>query len=346
MERKSLKDILSFEEVKRIIKKFEKVKIGVIGDVMLDKYIWGQVKRISPEAPVPVVEILKEDYSLGGAGNVAKNIKSLGGNVVLCGCKGNDENGKILSELLEKWEIENYLFERDSYPTITKTRIIAKTQQLLRVDRERRLPFSDIQDVKRLIKEKFFSCDGFIISDYGKGFITGEIIKFLQKFAEKNKKIIVVDPKVEHFLFYKKVTCLTPNKYEASAGMYSKEVNSIGETIELGKKIIKKLKCENLMITLGKDGMVVFEKSGNGYHIPAVAKEVYDVTGAGDTVVSSLTLSLATGIDILSASIISNFAAGVVVGKLGTASLTREELKDIFKKNYKSQFIEIFKWKE
>ena len=196
------------------------------------------------------------------------------------------------------------------------------------------------------IRNNIAAYDALIISDYGKGVISRELVEAVCSLAGENQKVLTVDPKVEHFLFYKKVTCLTPNKYEASAGMYSKEVNSIGETIELGKKIIKKLKCENLMITLGKDGMVVFEKSGNGYHIPAVAKEVYDVTGAGDTVVSSLTLSLATGIDILSASIISNFAAGVVVGKLGTASLTREELKDIFKKNYKSQFIEIFKWKE
>ena len=330
----------------KIVENFKKVKIGVIGDLMLDKFVWGEVKRISPEAPVPVVEVIKEDCALGGAGNVALNIKSLGGEVFLVSSVGEDENGKVIADLLKTRGIENYLFTRKDLPTITKTRVIARTQQVVRIDREKKQPFSSLwlPELDNIMENRLKDYNELLISDYGKGFITPAVIKVLRNFVKKHKKILTVDPKVEHFSYYKEVTCLTPNKFEASLGIHHKEPVNTDELIKLGNDIKKKLKCENLLITLGKEGMILFNNVKNSvFRIPATAREVFDVTGAGDTVTAVLTLSLGAGASILESAIISNFAAGVVVGKLGTASLTGKELKQYFNKNNAGVFLEELK---
>jgi len=343
--KKRLSHFLPPAKFGKIVENFKKVKIGVIGDLMLDKFVWGEVKRISPEAPVPVVEVIKEDCALGGAGNVALNIKSLGGEVFLTSSVGEDENGKVIADLLKVRGIENYLFTRKDLPTITKTRVIARTQQVVRIDREKKQPFSvsHLQEMDEIMGGRLKNYNGLLISDYGKGFITPGLIKVLRNFVKKHKKILTVDPKVEHFSYYKEVTCLTPNKFEASLGIHHKEPGNTEELIKLGNGIKKKLKCENLLITLGKEGMILFDKKNRVLRIPATAREVFDVTGAGDTVTAVLTLSLGAGASILESAIISNFAAGVVVGKLGTASLTGRELKQYFNKNNAGVFLEELK---
>jgi D-beta-D-heptose 7-phosphate kinase/D-beta-D-heptose 1-phosphate adenosyltransferase len=335
-------EILARPEFEKITGRFGRVKTGVVGDVMLDKFVWGEVRRISPEAPVPVVEVRKEDFVLGGAGNVAANIKSLGGKVFLVSAVGRDENGKQVAALLKERGIGNHLFVRDSIPTITKTRIIARTQQLVRIDWEQKasLPHPDAGRLRAILTGRFPDFDGLVISDYGKGFVTPALINRLGILARNQGRILTVDPKIEHFSYYRRATCITPNRLEASQGMHLKEPESHPELAALGRKIMRKLKCQNLLITLGKEGMMLFEEKGRVLHIPAVAREVFDVTGAGDTVIAALTLALAAGAGILQAAIISNFAAGVVVGKLGTATLTREELVEFYRKQSASFHVE------
>jgi len=307
---------------------------------MLDRFVWGEVRRISPEAPVPVVEVVREDSALGGAGNVALNISALGGRVTLTAAVGQDESGREISALLDNAGIGRSLFVRD-VPTITKTRLIARTQQLVRIDREQKKPLSRPHGEQLAgILEGMRHFDGIIISDYGKGFITPAVIAALRAFTQKYGRILTVDPKIEHFGYYRQVTCLTPNKLEASAGLRVREPETPAELTDLGKRIMARLRCRNLLITLGKEGMLLLDGKGGISHIPTVAQEVFDVTGAGDTVIATLTLALAAGADITEASIIANFAAGIVVGKLGTAVATRDELREFYGKNAAAAFVE------
>ncbi len=334
-----IENILNLKRIKENFKKIKSKKILVIGDIILDNFIFGEVERISPEAPVPVVEVKNEKFMLGGAGNVSLNIKSMGGDVFIISSIGSDENGKILKKLLERENIDYFLIERD-LPTIIKTRIIAKTQQLVRIDREKieYLNRKEEKEVKNFISGMIDGFDCIIISDYGKGFITGELMFFLKKF---NKKIIV-DPKPNHFSFYKNVFCITPNQNEAITGIGKLNVKNFEELLKVGIEIIKKIKCENLIITLGKNGMLVYENK-NIYHIPSVAKDVYDVTGAGDTVCGIFSLYFSVSKNILESAIVSNFAAGIVVGKLGTATTNQKEFIEFFEGNYKNIYIEKIK---
>jgi rfaE bifunctional protein kinase chain/domain len=334
-----LKEILEPKKIRENFKKVKTKKILVIGDIILDNFIFGEVERISPEAPVPVVEVKDEKFMLGGAGNVSLNIKSMGGYVFIISSIGNDINGKILEKLIEKENIDYFFIERE-LPTIIKTRVIAKTQQLVRIDRERIEYLNEKEEskIKNFISEIIDEFDCVVISDYGKGFITEKIMKFLKNF---NKKIIV-DPKPGHFNFYKNVFCITPNQNEAIAGMGKLKVKNFEELVKVGIGIIKKLKCENLIITLGKNGMLVYENK-DIYHIPSVAKDVYDVTGAGDTVCGIFSLYFSLSGNILESAIVSNFAAGIVVGKLGTATTNQKEFIEFFEENYKNISIEKIK---
>ncbi|MCM8804498.1 MAG: PfkB family carbohydrate kinase [Candidatus Omnitrophica bacterium] len=335
-----LKKILNIEKVKENFKRYSSSRILVIGDIILDHFIFGDVERISPEAPVPVIEVKKEYFTLGGAGNVTLNIKNMNGNVFLVSSIGKDGNGKILKELIEKEKIEYFLIERD-IPTIIKTRVIARTQQIVRIDKEeiKNLNKKEIKNLKEIISEKVKEIESIVVSDYGKGFISKEIMYFLKKF---NKRVIV-DPKPEHFPFYKNVFCITPNKIEAHLGIGKIKIKNFNDIIRVGEEIIKKLKCENLLITLGKDGMVLYQNNKNIYHIPSVAKDVYDVTGAGDTVCGIFSLCLSVNNDVLISALISNFAAGIVVGKIGTATTNQKEFIDFFEKNYENFYIERIK---
>ena len=312
----------------KILEQFKNKKILVIGDIMLDKYIWGDVSRISPEAPVQVVNVVKETYEPGGASNVANNIASLGGNSFMVGIAGNDDAKDILLQELKKRKInaEGIFTDKDK-PTIQKIRIMGRSQQLLRVDYEKKEHVhKDIENLiieflKKIVKD----VDVIVISDYAKGVITNSICSELIKLAEENNKPIIVDPKPKHRDLYSNVTLMTPNNLEASE-MAGIEDGTDDAIAEIGSRLLKQLDT-NVLITRGEKGMSLFEKNGNITHIPTKAKEVYSIIGAGDTVVSTLALALASGAELKEAAMLANIAAGIKVGKIGTASVSIEEIK-------------------
>jgi len=321
------------EKLKKIIPEFSNVKILVIGDLILDEFVWGEVSRISPEAPVPVVWVKSESFMPGGAANVANNIASLGAKVYIAGVAGNDERAGILKEgLTEKGINTDGVITDDARPTTLKTRVVAHHQQVVRIDREKIEGISAgvldkiIDYVKGVIEEM----DAIVIEDYGKGVISAKLLKEALSIAKKKKKIITVDPKEEHFSYYKGVTAITPNHHEAgqAAGIKARDNKSI---LKIGKALLKKLNCEGVLMTLGENGMQLFQKNGAVTHIPTVAQEVFDVSGAGDTVISVFTLALALGVDMKDAAYISNIAAGIVVGKVGIAVITQKELMERLK---------------
>ena len=317
--------ITSFR-VKEILSKFPKKNILVVGDLILDKYLWGEVERISPEATVPIVDVREEILKLGGACNVAWNISKLDGNVFIVGVIGNDENGKILKRMLEESRIKPLIAVDNNRPTIEKTRVLAVSQQLLRIDRENRSKINDslINSLINKMETVIDSIDGIIVSDYGKGVITDKIMSYLLSTG----KPIFVDPKPENFQLYRGITIMTPNRKEAYKSV-KRDKNYPLEKI--GREIMNKLSIEQLLITLGSEGMVLFEKN-RMIKIPAKARKVFDVTGAGDTVISVLTLSKVSGANWLESAFISNLAAGYVVGEIGTAAITRDKILDLLNK--------------
>jgi D-beta-D-heptose 7-phosphate kinase/D-beta-D-heptose 1-phosphate adenosyltransferase len=304
--------------------------ILVVGDTMVDRFIWGKVSRISPEAPVPVVEVKSETETLGGAGNVASNITSLGAKAYIITVIGDDLNGLHMKEMLEDKKINtNYIVVDKQRPTTLKTRIIASNQQVVRVDKEIKGAFSGKteENILKSIEEVMKEVDGVIISDYAKGIVTDKVLKKIITIAKKKKIPVTVDPKVENFKKYKHITCMTPNTKEAIEGMNAQHqgIKTDADIATLGKKILKLLQSDSVLITRGEKGMTVIEKN-KITHIPTRAKEVYDVTGAGDTVIATMTLALAAKWKLVEAAEIANFAAGVVVGKVGTATVTVEEI--------------------
>ena len=311
-----------------IVSKFDKAKVLVIGDVMMDEYIYGDVSRVSPEAPVPVVKVMKETFIPGGAANVVRNINSLGGKVYLVGTIGDDSLGKRLKKTLTKTgaSTQGLIIDR-SRPTTQKTRIIAHSQQVVRIDKER------TESVASQIRKKLISAlkrfinrvDIIIVSDYGKGIITSSILKGIFSLASKYGKRVIIDPKVGHFKDYRGATILTPNKNEArvALGGVLTEEESIHS---IGKRLLKELNLKALLITKGAEGMSLFQKDKKVINIPTIVQEVYDVTGAGDTVTAVLALGLAAGADFLSSAQIANFAAGIVVKEIGAATATKKEL--------------------
>jgi D-glycero-beta-D-manno-heptose-7-phosphate kinase len=314
----------------KILGRLKNTKVMVIGDIMVDKFVWGKVSRISPEAPVPIVEIEKETHTPGGAGNVAVNIDSVGGKVVLVGVIGNDFVGhRLIEEMSRRGMDTSGVFKDEKRPTILKTRIVAQHQQVVRTDREikGKMPSSIAEKMLTFLENNIKQVDALIISDYGKGVIFSTVLKKAINLANKYDKPVIVDPKVEHFLQYKKVTCITPNQYEAAGGMKLHQVPEGEGLIKLGQKILKTLNSESVLITQGEKGMTLLERKGRITHIPVVAREVFDVSGAGDTVVAVLTLAIAAGASILDAAYLANYAAGIVVGKLGTAATTAEEIR-------------------
>jgi rfaE bifunctional protein kinase chain/domain len=312
----------------RAVHSFRKKRILVFGDMILDRFVFGTVSRISPEAPVPVVEIRSENMCLGGAANVAANICSLGGVPVPLGVLGNDFEGKRLREEFQSLgSPTGGLIVDRSRPTSAKTRIIAHHQQVCRTDREDRSQIS--QAIQSRVVQKFSatlqSVDAVIVSDYAKGLISPSLLKRTLPLARSAQKIVCVDPKIKNFTAYKPATVITPNTAEAerASGLI---VSGTRDLVRAGRKILKESGIEHLLVTRGEEGMVLFEDDASVIHIPTVAQEVYDVTGAGDTVISTLALSLVAGLSILEAAILSNIAAGIVVGKLGTASVAPDEL--------------------
>ena len=315
---------------RKLIDRFPKTRILVIGDFMVDRFIRGKVSRISPEAPVPVVRVLEESDLPGGAGNVSMNVASLGARVSCCGVLGEDAAGESLARRFEQAGVRTDGLLRDPRSaTILKTRVIAEHQQVVRFDRENdggvphAVQHNILEELPRMVRES----DAVILSDYGKGMITRPLLARTLTLARRSGRPVCVDPKLEHFLLYRNVTCITPNLSEALGGMRRLRLDPGTGIRGLGRDILAKLKCRSVLITQGEEGMTLFE-GGRAVHIPAKAQEVYDVTGAGDTVIGVLALSVACGASLLQASILANLAAGIVVGKLGTATVTADELKD------------------
>jgi len=324
-----LQQISGSIDIGKLVQKFKKTTLLVVGDIMIDEFIWGTVSRISPEAPVPVVAVTHENLMLGGAANVVHNVHSLGGRVLLAGLVGDDQMGEKIKGLLAEQKIDRGgLVVEAGRPTTVKTRIIAHSQQVVRFDRESQDPIST-QSQERLldyIDTHWDKADGVIIADYGKGLIIPDLMDFIMNKKRGDGKLVAVDPKVNNFAFYTGATILTPNRYEAEAAA-SKEIRDEESLMEVGNQLLERFASQAILITRGEEGMVLFGRDGAVIAVPTMAKEVYDVTGAGDTVISALTLALAAGSTFPEAAVVANYAAGIVVGKVGTATVTPDELK-------------------
>ena len=319
------------QELLRTIARFPGRRILVVGDLMLDQYVRGSVGRISPEAPVPVVRVTGESTIPGGAGNVVNNLASLGSYVSIIGVVGEDEAGSRLMEHFRGRGVNvNGVCVDVERQTTQKCRVIAERQQVVRFDRETSGPLAHVTEARLIanLDEELSKADAVILSDYGKGVINPRVLARVIKNAKRRAIPITVDPKPEHFRLYKGVTCVTPNTSEAWACM-RRDAKPGSDAIDaLGKDILKALKSKAVLITRGPDGMSLFEDGGKTRitHIPTQAREVFDVSGAGDTVISTLTLALATGAPLRRAAALANHAAGIVVAKLGTATTDCKEL--------------------
>lgn len=316
-----------------ILKKFDNIKIAVVGDMMLDDYIIGSVERISPEAPVPVVKVLEEKFVLGGAANVVNNLATLGAKTISYGVIGKDYNGERLIEDLKKKGIDTLgIIKSEERPTIVKRRIIGGHQQLLRIDWEDSsdIPKKYEDEIIESIKKNINEIDAIILSDYDKGVLTKRVAEEIIEIARKNGKIVTVDPKPKNAKNYIGATSMTPNRKEAMECM---GITKVSDIYELGNALKKELDLKNLLITRSEEGMSLFlDKEIKD--IPTYAKEVYDVTGAGDTVISVFTLAAATGVEWHEAAKIANTAAGVVVGRIGTSTVTKEEIVEFYDRIY------------
>ena len=301
---------------------------------MVDRFIWGKVSRISPEAPVPVLLVDKETSLFGGAANVVHNIHSLGGKVSLCGVIGDDEMGsRLLQELREMGVDVDGIFVEPGRQTTMKTRIIAHHQQVVRIDRETTefVKVSTLHRLSEFLRKRLSDFDGVVLSDYGKGLLTRTLIHATIRGARERKKFVLVDPKPKNIFFCKGATVVTPNTAEAglASGVSITDVSSLTRA---GRVLVNRLKCDALVITRGEEGMAIFESHRDPVLVPTEAKEVYDVTGAGDTVIGTMALALATGASLKDAVRLANYAAGIVVGKMGTATVTPEELAEVIKR--------------
>lgn len=327
-----------------LLDRFSQQRVLVIGDLMLDWFIWGSVARISPEAPVPVVEVQSESRYPGGAANVARNITPFGTKVELAGIFGEDANGSLLRETLADCGIGIGLcLQRDDYQTITKTRVVARHQQVVRIDREKRNPLSAEATGALLaaIEKALPDLDAIIIEDYGKGLISQNLVDGVLEAAGEDL-IITVDPKPGSPIEWTGATTVKPNRSEAFACAGIEDIHRDAGVsplkdeplLEAGSALLEKWECRDVLLTLGEQGMLVFGSGKDPVHIPAKAKEVFDVSGAGDTAIAIYTLGLCSGLAPADAARISNLASSIVVGKLGTAPIEKPELLDLIAKEF------------
>ena len=314
-----------------MVGKMAGARVLVVGDSMLDHYLVGSVNRISPEAPVPVMRVASEHLMLGGAGNVATNILRMGGRPYLISVSGEDDNAQNLDMLIRHEQVEATIIRSEDRPTTIKTRVIAQNQQMLRIDKEHdaAVDATVVDLLMESLEEMLPQHEVVILSDYGKGVINA---RFLERFralckAQPTPPKVLVDPKIKNFPLYQHAYCITPNTSEARQASGMLEFSSRHDILMGGLAIFKKCKCEHLLITLGPNGMALFEAPGQVVHIPTVAKRVYDVTGAGDTVIAVLALALAGGVNLRDAAVLANYAAGVVVGEVGAAACSPDELR-------------------
>jgi rfaE bifunctional protein kinase chain/domain len=307
-------------------------KVLVLGDVMLDEFVWGDVTRISPEGPVPVVDVRRESVHLGGAANVLANLIALGAHGWVVGVVGNDRAGDLLREELRRLNSggEDGVIVDATRRSTTKTRIVAHSQLVVRADRESRTPVdSELeQKIVARLKERVSEADAFVVSDYDKGVVTPAILREILPFAYERVPVLV-DPKVRNFNSYRPATLVTPNHLEALR-MSGTEDHSDDGSYNAAKIIQDKLGCDAVLITRGDRGMLLLESGAEPVYVETAAREVYDVTGAGDTVIATLAGALASGATMLEAATLANHAAGIVVGKVGTATATASELAATF----------------
>ena len=321
----------SKERLEALFSNFTGKRVAVVGDLMIDRYYWGAVRRISPEAPVPIVEVESESLRLGGAANVGNNIKTLGGEPILVGLIGNDHSGELLLSLLKEENMSpDGIVVDGSRPTTIKTRVIAHSQHVVRVDNESK---SDCPEHLRTrivdaVKYNIQSIDAIIIEDYNKGVITGDVIAELIAVAKKYNRIVTVDPKLNNFLEYKGVTLFKPNRREVEEALGSRLL-SLDDVVSAGKKLLEILSAHNVLLTRGEEGMTLLEESGEVTHMGNLAEHVHDVSGAGDTVISTLTMALAAGATTKEASALANCAAGIVVGSVGIVPIQQSRLKEV-----------------
>lgn len=325
------------QEMVKAIQSFPQNKVLVVGDIMMDEFLWGEVSRISPEAPVPIVKVEKETFLLGGAANVVNNLLGLKGQVLLAGVIGSDSMGRRLIRKLQSLgtTTEGIVVE-EGRPTAIKTRVIAHHQQVVRVDREKVGPIlpETLRAILNIIRKNISQIRGIIVSDYGKGVVSQELMIGLKKIAGKNSIPVLVDPKPHNMGWYDQVTVITPNHLEAEMAV-GKKIESKEDLLWAGRHLLKKTKCESVLITRGREGMTLFLKNKKVEHIPTVAQKVFDVTGAGDTVIATLILSLVSGMNMIQACKMANFAAGIVVGEVGTAAVKAGDLIRVLKEAVK-----------
>jgi len=303
--------------------RFREARVLVVGDLIVDEFVWGKVDRISPEAPVPVVRVTDKSLRWGGAANVANNLRAMGAKVSLAGVVGADEPGRWFFRDARRKGVKTEGIQLDpTRPSTLKTRIIAHSQQVVRIDREHSDPLSRErgEKLRSFLRQQACSVDAIIVSDYGKGVVDELLMEEVREIIRKRNIIACVDPKVSPFSMYRQVTAVTPNHREAlkAAGLDAAGSASLEQ---VGQGLLKELQCEILLITRGEEGMSLFFDQGLHLHIPTVAKQVYDVTGAGDTVISVFTLGLLAGASPKEAAMMANLAAGIVVGEVGTATV-------------------------
>ena len=313
------------------IDKFSSCRILVVGDVIMDEFLWGRVERISPEAPVPVVQVEEESLVLGGAGNVVNNIISLGGQALLCGVIGNDAMGRELVHMLQKMNSPTHgLVVENRRPTTIKTKVVAHSQQVVRVDREESEPVTEasIERIITTVEEQIDSIDAIVVSDYGKGVVVQGLMETIRLLTRGRQITLTVDPKVQNVALYKGVTLITPNHQEAEL-MSGIVINDEESLRRAGTRLLDELGCQMILLTQGDRGMTLFEGNGRTTQIPTVARKVFDVSGAGDTVTGTFTLALAAGLTPRQAAVLANLAAGIVVGEIGTATVAASRLKEV-----------------
>jgi len=316
------------ERLAELFSRFNSVRVLVLGDLMLDEYLWGEVRRISPEAPVPVVEIASESTGLGGAANVAHNISCLGAIPIPVGVIGEDSGGRKLLEKMEQTGISTLgVFVERSRPTTVKTRIIARHQHVVRADRETTRPVdnSTARRIANFIAEEIKQVDALLIEDYNKGVITKSLLEQVIPLTEG--KLCTVDPKFNNFFDFKRITLFKPNQEEVEAA-FGIKIATEAELLDVGRRLLDRLECEYVLLTRGARGMSLFEAEGGMTSIPTAAREVFDVSGAGDTVIATLTVAMAAGATVKEAATLANHAAGAVVGQVGVVPVTLEMIED------------------
>ena len=323
----------SFGKLASILPRFSGVRVLVIGDLMLDRYIWGQVNRISPEAPVPVVRVTRESLHAGGAGNVVTNIRALGGSVTVCGVVGKDQAGQLLRRELRRHGagVEG-IVTSSPYETISKTRIIAHSQQVVRLDREPTAILSARvrARLRAFIQRHIHDFDVCVVSDYGKGLIEAELLDLLATLRTQLGFVYVIDPKRQNFVHYRGASLIKPNKEEAGQATQIDIVSDV-TLQQAGIQLLDLWDTEAVLVSRGEEGMSLFQPDRRVAHFPTTAHEVFDVTGAGDTVIAVCALALGAGAGLEVATILANHAAGIVVGKVGTATVNLKELKTVLR---------------